>query len=119
MNDLRFAFRQLFKNPGFTAVAVLTLALGIGANIAIFGLIDTVLFKLLPVKNPEQLVLLGSRNANEVHETFSYPAYQHLRDRSRAFDGLFAFSILDGLSAGVSGQTELAAGQLSLAAHSG
>src|SRR5205814_7319795 len=59
MNDLKFAFRQLLKSPGFTAVAVLTLALGIGANTAIFSLIDAVLLKLLSVKNPEQLVLLN------------------------------------------------------------
>src|SRR5438105_10601585 len=59
MNDLKFAFRQLLKNPGFNAVAVLTLALGIGANTAIFSLIDAVLLKMLPVKNPEQLVLLN------------------------------------------------------------
>jgi hypothetical protein len=53
MNDLKFAFRQLLKNPGFTAVAVLTLALGIGANTAIFGVLNELLFKPLPVKAPD------------------------------------------------------------------
>jgi len=58
MNDLKFAFRQLLKNPGFTAVAVLTLALGIGANTAIFTVINTLLLRSLPVEKPEELVLL-------------------------------------------------------------
>ncbi len=60
MNDLRFALSQLLKNPGFAAVAALTLALGIGANTAIFSMIDAVLLKNLPVKDPEQLVALAA-----------------------------------------------------------
>ncbi len=85
MNDLRFAFRQLLKNPGFTAVAVLTLALGIGANTAIFTIIIMVLLRWLPVKNPEELVqvVVTSGSPRPAH-TFSYPFYERLRDNGRS-----------------------------------
>src|SRR5438132_12628287 len=62
MSDLKFAFRQLLKNPGFTAVAVLTLALGIGANTAVFSVINAVLFLRLPFPNADRLVLVGETN---------------------------------------------------------
>src|SRR5216117_1371280 len=63
MNDLKFAFRQLLKNPGFTAVAVLTLALGIGANTAVFSVINATLLRPFPYENPERLIILQERNA--------------------------------------------------------
>ena len=75
MNDLRFAFRMLVKNPGFTAVAVLTLALGIGANTAVFSVINRVLLLPLPFKDPERLVWVRSQDPrNNVLEHFGVGA---------------------------------------------
>src|SRR6266540_739732 len=90
MTDLRFAFRQLLKNPGFTAVAVLTLALGIGANTAIFTVINTVMLRSLPVKDPEELVIVAIVGPARTSHNFSYPLYERLRDGGRSLSGLFA-----------------------------
>jgi putative ABC transport system permease protein len=92
--DLRYGARMLLKNPGFTLTAVLSLALGIGANTAIFTLVDQIVLRLLPVHNPRELVQLrveggrfGSNDGDEEH-TFSHPAYLALRDRNTVFSGL-------------------------------
>jgi predicted permease len=91
MQDVRYALRMLRKNPGFTAVSVLTLALGIGANAAIFSLMDAVLLSRLPVHQPEELVLITWWDAqSRVNSSFSYPMYQDLRDRNTAFAGVIA-----------------------------
>jgi predicted permease len=113
--DLRFGWRTLRKSPGFTIVIVLSLALGIGANTAIFTLIDAILFKMLPVKNPQELALLqwsvprerglhglwydGSswpESNKEVGFSFSYPAFQQLRAHNQVLSDLFAFADLGG-----------------------
>jgi len=90
--DVRYALRMLTKNPAFAGVVVLTLALGIGANAAIFSLLDQVLLQSLPVANPEQLVVLSVYEAKEpdVDSSFSYPMYQDLRDRNSVFSGVIA-----------------------------
>jgi putative ABC transport system permease protein len=96
--DFRYALRQLGKAPGFAAVAIVTLALGIGANTAIFSLLDQALLRTLPVKDTDRLVVLqsvGSFNGNTSSRTdenfyFSYPMYRDLRDRNSVFSGLIA-----------------------------
>ncbi len=90
MNDLKFTFRQLLKNPGFTAVAVLTLALGIGANTAIFSVINTLLLRSLPVKDPDELVSLSVVGRSSVGYNFSFPLYEQLKQGNRSLSGLFA-----------------------------
>jgi predicted permease len=117
--DLRYGARTLIKTPGFTAIAVLTLALGIGANTAIFSLTDQILLRLLPVERPEELVILRSpgpksgrvNSDGDAAASFSYPMYKDLRDRNNAFSGLLArFPV--SLSVAGNGQTERADGEL-------
>jgi predicted permease len=89
--DVRYALRTLRRSPVFTAVAVGSLALGIGANTAIFTLMDAILLRWLPVQNPQELVVLA-RNPSEPSTSFSYPDYRYVRDQSRSYTGLIAFS---------------------------
>src|SRR5215475_11581766 len=110
--DLRYGARMLVKHPGFTCVAALTLALGIGANTAIFSLIDAVLLKSLPVNTPERLALLGRARDGKTVTPFSYHIYKQFRDQNKVFSGLLAYHPLR-LTVSVDGQPEPAvAGQL-------
>src|SRR5579872_242264 len=95
-DDLRYAVRNLRKTPVFTTVAVLSLALGIGANTAIFTLLDQVLLRMLPVKNPQELVTLHSASgafsgSSRGSDCLAYPAYRELRDRNQVFTGVLAW----------------------------
>jgi macrolide transport system ATP-binding/permease protein len=98
--DVRYGMRQLLRNPGFSAVAVLTLALGIGANTAIFTLVHAVMLKQLPIANPQTLYRVGEGEyyccewggLEGSWGTFDYPFYKHLRDTSPFFEQLAAFS---------------------------
>src|SRR6266487_6363178 len=96
MNDLRFAIRQLWKSPGFTMVAVVALALGIGANTAIFSVINAVLLKPLPFPNPDQLVAFGGHNKRDSEQagplnSLSFPEFFDVRSRNRSFAQLAAY----------------------------
>src|SRR5438094_10644792 len=86
MNDLKFAFRRLLKNPGFTAVAVLTLALGIGANTAIFSVINATLLRPFPYENPERLIILQQRNAGGGLHDASYLDVADWRSESTSIE---------------------------------
>jgi hypothetical protein len=98
--DLRYGIRQLFRSPGFTVVAVLTLALGIGANTAVFTLVYGIMLKQLPVSHPEQLFRIGEGETyccewgglQRSWGTFDYQFYKHLRDADDSFEQLAAFS---------------------------
>src|SRR6202161_2008603 len=98
LQDIRYGIRMLLKNPGFTIVAVLTLALGIGANTAIFSVLDSVLLRALPVAHPEQLVLLtdpdshGSSFGSEGGDRslLAYSEFQYLRAHNEVFSSIFA-----------------------------
>src|SRR2546430_4351381 len=89
MNDLRFAFRQLIKSPGFAFLAVLTLALGIGLNTAIFSLVNDRFLRGLPFKEPGRVVHMDSnaRERNLLELAVSVPRFQHFRDSQTIFDG--------------------------------
>jgi hypothetical protein len=97
-NDLRHALRTHWQNPGFTAIAVLSLALGIGVNTAIFSLIDTLLLKSLPVKDPGRLVMVSDPNAAGVRvgtqggdrSLFTYEEFARMRDRTQVFSDMLA-----------------------------
>jgi predicted permease len=93
-SDLKFAFRSLRHSPMFTIVAVLSLALGIGANTAIFSLLDQILLRLLPVKNPRELALFTMRGqhygSNWGDNSISYPMYRDFQDHNEAFGAMFA-----------------------------
>src|ERR1700730_13576628 len=115
LQDLRYAVRSLRKAPLFTAVAVFSLALGIGANTAIFTLINQLILQLLPVRHPEELVLLTARGAhygsNTGSNAISYPMYQDFRDKNEVFRGMFCrYGELFSLT--TEGRTELVTGEL-------
>ena len=93
LRDLKYTFRTLAGTPGFTAVAVLTLGLGIGANTAIFTLLDQILLRLLPVKNPQQLVLLTMKGHyygnNWGGNAISHPMFRDFREHNQVFSDMF------------------------------
>ena len=113
--DLRFALRTFRKSPVFVVVATLSLALGIGANTAIFTLVDQLMLRLLPVKHPEELVSLWGRGdhygGNNGMQKISYPMYEEIRDKNQVFTGMFG-SWDSNINLTFDGRTERIAGQL-------
>ena len=104
--DLRFGVRMLLKSKGFTAVAVLSLALGIGANTAIFSLLDALMLKTLPVKQPERLVIVGG-----LHFAYPDPVFRELSEKNSVFDGMFTFHSIE-MTMSDSDQAERVLGEL-------
>ena len=94
LQDVRYGFRMLRKNPGFTAVAVITLAVGIGANTALFSVINAVLFRPLPVAAPHELLNVYNSSPGEMfdHIPLAYPDYADFRDNSNTLSGLLGFA---------------------------
>ena len=95
LQDIRFGFRQLVKKPGFAVLAIISMALGIGANTSIFSLVDTALLRPLAVKEPSQLVeLYGTLHNGAEWSLQSYPNYKEYRDRNTVFSGLSVYRVV-------------------------
>src|SRR5437588_4761744 len=115
LQDLRYAVRTLRKSPLFVSVALLSLALGIGANTAIFTLINQLILQYLPVRNPEELVLLSARGnhygSNSGPNAISYPMYQDFREKNQVFSGMFCRHG-ESVSLNFEGRTEMVLGEM-------
>ena len=94
--DIRYGFRSMLRSPALTAVALLSLALGIGANTAIFSFLDAVMLRSLPVRDPSQLVLLGEGDDNGITDSYgsttlySYPFYRQMQQKNAVFSDVAA-----------------------------
>src|SRR5262245_14132928 len=107
MSDIRDAYRALRSTPLVTTVAVLSLALGMGANTAIFSIVDSLLLRNLPVRQPERLVALIS--GDQVKASWTNPIWEQIRDRPELFNGAFAWHS-DRLNQGRGGEAEWVTG---------
>jgi predicted permease len=108
--DLRYGARMLMRKPGFTLVALLTLALGIGANLTIFSFVDTFFLQPIPARAPEQLANVEATRNGRRYGSFAYPSYAQYRDHSKSFEALAAHYSTAPLNLGVEGDTRQANG---------
>src|SRR5262245_58315587 len=106
-HDLRFGVRRLIKTPGFAIIAILSLALGIGANSAVFSLVNMILFRPLPLTNPEEVVSISVVGKDGALAAFSYPNYLDFRDRNEVLSGMLVYRFA-GLSLSRNGNNEKA-----------
>ncbi len=112
VQDLRYGARMLLRNPGFTLIAVITLALGIGANSVIFSLVNALLLRPLPVEKPEQLAAVYTSDFSSTqYGAASYPDYVDFRDRNQVFSGTVAYTVTP-FSLNVDGTNERAFGEI-------
>ena len=102
--EIVYAARTLWKRPGFSLIAILTLALGIGANTAIFSLVNTVLLRSMPVEQPGEVVAMNMRRKDDSLSAMSYPNYRDFRDRNEVLSGLLVYRFVP-LSLSRSGAT--------------
>ncbi|HZU21402.1 MAG TPA: ABC transporter permease, partial [Terriglobales bacterium] len=119
LRDLQYGIRMLRRAPSFAAVAVLTLGLGIGANTAIFTVINAVMLRALPVEHPEQLVTIGDpsrvsswSNGTPRTDVFSFPLYREIRDHNQVFSSVLGSARIDNLQIAIDGGPEKATGRL-------
>src|SRR5262245_40030796 len=110
LTDLRYGAKMLWKSKGLTIVAMVSLAVGIGANSAIFSLVNSILFRPRAVAHPEQLVELYVGESDQPYQTTSYPSYLDLRDRSEVFNGLAGYGF-DQFKLGGANEVELIWGE--------
>src|SRR5580693_7734809 len=108
VNDLRYSWRLLSRSPAFTAVAILSMALGIGANTTIFKMMNAFVLRLLPAPDPQRLVFVERTSPQgAIERDFSYEAFEQFRDHNRTIESSFAFDDTN-ISLSVDGQPEMA-----------